>query len=116
MSFWDDDEIKGAAEGGKFIKFDAVGDTATGTISELGKERDPWDRVAIRIKFEDGRIVNFAQQGMLHDLFMLQPVIGETLTATLADVVKNGAKTTKNFRGELIRLDGSVEKFDQTKQ
>src|SRR5262245_21609783 len=60
-SFWDDNEIAKAAEGGKFIKFDDVGDTCTGLIVDLEKEEDPWKRLAIKVTFEDGRIANFAQ-------------------------------------------------------
>jgi hypothetical protein len=115
MSFWDDDEIRDAAEGGgKFIKMETIGDTCSGTIKSLDKEKDPWDRLAIKVEFEDGRVASFAQVVMVRDLFLFQPMPGETLTVTLAHIQKNGAKTLKLFRGEITRLDGSVEKFDQT--
>jgi hypothetical protein len=51
---------------------------------------------------------------MLRDLYVLQPVPGDTLTVTLAEVQKKGAKTLKMFKGEITRSNGEVEVFDQT--
>ena len=108
--FWDDPDIKKAAEGGDYAKFLEIGDTVSGRIRKLGK-RDFDGRTTIEVEFEDGLKTTFGQWLMVRDLF--QPVEGDQLTVTLVDVSKNGAKTTKIFQGEIVRADGSVETFDQ---
>jgi hypothetical protein len=111
--FWDDPDIKKAAEGGAYAKFNDVGDTVSGAITKMDK-KDFDGRTAIEMEFDDGTKVTFGQVLMLRDLYVLQPVPGEQLTVTLAKVEKRGAKTLKLFRVELVRLDGQVEKIDQT--
>ena len=113
MSIWDDPDIKKAAEGGDYAKFNDVGDCVSGTISKMSK-RDFDGRPAVEMEFADGQKATFGQMLMLRDLFVYQPAVGDQLTVTLADVEKRGAKTLKKFRGEIIRADGSVETFDQT--
>lgn len=114
MSFWDDPDLKKAAEGGDYIRFVDVGDTASGLITKLEK-RDFDGRTAIEVSFDDERKVTFGQVLMVRELYGLQPTKGDTLTVTLADVEKKGAKTLKLFRGELVRADGTTETFDQTR-
>jgi hypothetical protein len=113
-NFWDDPELKKAAEGGEYTKFTDIGDTVTGTIKSLTK-RDFDGRTAVEITFDDDRKVTFGQVLMLRELYVLQPKAGDQLTATLAEVDKKGAKTLKLFRGEVVRADGEVETFDQTR-
>jgi len=112
-NFWEDPDIKKAAEGGDYVKFINVGDSVSGTIRNLTK-RDFDGRTAIEVEFEDETKVTFGQTLMLRELYVMQPIKGDQLTATLADVKKNGAKTLKLFRGEIVRADGKVETFDQT--
>jgi hypothetical protein len=111
--FWDDPDIKKAAEGGDWVKFTDVGDSVSGVIRNLHK-KDFEGRTAVELEFEDDVKVTFGQVLMMRDLYILQPVPGEQLTVTLAQIQKRGAKTLKMFRIELIRLDGETEKIDQT--
>ena len=111
--FWDDPDIKKAAEGADYVKFTDVGDTVSGTIRKLTK-KDFEGRTAVEVEFEDDIKVTFGQVLMLRDLYVMQPVPGEQLTVTLAAVQKRAAKTLKMFRIELVRLDGQIEKIDQT--
>jgi hypothetical protein len=112
--FWDDPELKKAAEGGDYIKFISAGDTAAGTVKTM-KKRDFEGRTAVEVEFDDDRKVTFGQVLMLRELFALQPEPGEFLSVTLADVEKKGAKTLKLFKGSVTRKDGKVEEFDQTR-
>lgn len=112
--FWDDPDIKKAAEGGEYTKFTDIGDSVSGTIRKLSK-RDFDGRTAIEVEMDDDRKVTFGQVLMLRDLYVLQPGPGDTLTVTLAEVQKKGAKTLKMFTGEVVRAgSGDVETFDQT--
>jgi acyl dehydratase len=111
--FYDDPDIKKAAEGGEYTKFVDVGDTISGVIQKLAK-RDFDGRTAIEVEMDGERKVTFGQVLMLRDLYVLQPVPGDTLTVTLAEVQKKGAKTLKMFKGEITRSNGEVEVFDQT--
>jgi hypothetical protein len=52
---------------------------------------------------------------MLRQLYILQPTPGDQLTVTLSAVDKKGAKTLKLFTGKIVRPNGDVEEFDQTK-
>jgi hypothetical protein len=118
MSFWDDDELKKAAEGGGYHKLEAVGDTVTGTVRKLMKRKfannDGSERTAVEIEFDDDSKLTAGQVLLLRDLYVMQPTAGEHLTITLADVKKQGIKTTKFFRIEVVRADGTVDKVDQT--
>lgn len=111
--FWDDDEIRKAAEGGQYVKLTEVGDTVEGEIVNLRKRAFD-DRTAIEITFDDDRMFTVGQVLLLRTMYELQPVNGETLRVVLADIEKRGTKTMKLFRVELTRLDGSVEKVDHT--
>lgn len=113
-NFWDDPELKKAAEGPDYFKFNDVGDTIAGTIAKLGK-KDFDGRTAIEVHFDDERKVTFGQVLMLRELYVLQPEPGDQLTVTLSAVDKKGAKTLKLFRGEVVRTNGNVDTFDQTK-
>lgn len=112
-NFWSDPDIKKAAEGGDYVKFVNEGDSVSGTIRKLSK-RDFDGRTAVEVEFDDETKCTFGQVLMLRDLYVLQPVPGEQLTVTLAQVQKRGAKTLKMFKIELVRLDGEPEKIDQT--
>jgi hypothetical protein len=111
--FWDDPELKKAAEGGDYTKFVDLGDTAAGTIKTM-KKKDFDGRTAVEVEFDDETKVTFGQVLMLRDLFAFQPVPGDHISVTLANVEKKGAKTLKLFRGTITRANGSVEEFDQT--
>lgn len=111
--FYDDPDIKKAAEGGDYAKLIEVGDTFSGTIAKLTK-RDFDGRTAIEVEMDDQRKCTFGQVLMLRDLYVIQPGPGDQLTVTLADIQKRGAKTLKMFRGEVVRVNGEVETFDQT--
>lgn len=111
--FWDDPQLKQAAEQGEFAKFNEVGDTVAGTIKTLAK-RDFDGRTAVEVEYDDGRKCTYGQVLMLRELFAIQPLAGEYMEVTLADVVKKGAKTTKLFKGFVDRKDGTRESFDHT--
>lgn len=113
-SIWDDPDVKKAAEGGDYARFTEIGDTVSGTISKLSK-RDFDGRTAVEVEFADGQKATFGQVLMLRDLYVHQPLVGDELTVTMADVEKRGAKTLKMFRGQIVRADGSVVTFDQTR-
>lgn len=117
-NFWQDDEIKKAAEGAGYLSFKEIGDNASGTVRKLAKRKflnnDGTERTAIEIEFDDDTKVTAGQVLLLRDLYVLQPQQGEQLTITLADVRKQGIKTLKLFRIEVVRLGGQVEKIDQT--
>jgi len=116
--FWDDDEIKKAAEGAGYLSLREIGDNVSGTVRKLAKRKFPnsdgSDRTAVEIEFDDDTKLTAGQVLLLRDLYVLQPQTGEQLTITLADVKKQGIKTLKLFRIEVVRLDGQVDKVDQT--
>ena len=62
--FWDDPEIKKAAESGAYGKFTDVGDTVAGTIVDM-KKKDFDGRTAIEVEFDDETKVTFGQVLML---------------------------------------------------
>ena len=111
--FWDDPELKKAAEQGEYAKFNDVGDAVSGVIAKLSK-RDFDGRPAIEVEFEDGTKVTFGQVLMMRELYAIQPTPGDHIEVTLVEVSKKGAKTTKLFKGEVTRKDGTTERFDHT--
>jgi hypothetical protein len=116
MGFWDDPELKKAAEGGDFFKFDKVGDSLSGTVQSMLK-KDFDGRTAVELALDGDRKVTLGQVLMLRELYVLRPEKGDQITITLANVEKKGAKTLKMFRGEIVREgSGEVVTFDQTKK
>jgi hypothetical protein len=115
--FWDDPDIKKAAESGAYGKFVEVGDTVAGTIADMKKVEFPGvngPRTAVEVEFDDETKCTFGQVLMMRDLFVYQPNKGDHLSVTLANVQKNGAKTLKLFKGTITRANGEVQNFDQT--
>lgn len=98
MSIWDDAEIR---TGGEFIKFDAVGDTVTGTITAIRKHQFDDGKVVPQIFLDvDGeeRTLTAGQVRLKAELALQRPEVGDTLTVTLSNVEKrNGGKTLKHF-------------------
>jgi hypothetical protein len=111
--FWDDEDIKKAAESGAYGKFTDIGDTVEGTIADM-KKKDFDGRTAVEVEFDDDRKVTFGQVLMMRDLYVHQPVPGDHISVTLANVQKNGAKTLKLFKGTITKPNGEVITFDQT--
>ena len=111
--FWDDDEIKKAAEGAGYTKLTDIGDTVSGAVRSLNKRKFD-DRTAIEITFEDDTKFTAGQVLLLRDLYVLQPTPGDQLTITLADIEKRGPKTLKLFKVEVVRPNGTVDIIDQT--
>jgi hypothetical protein len=113
-NFWSDPELEKAAKGAEYFKFLEVGDTVSGTIRDLRKV-DFDGRTAVEVTFDDDSKATFGQVLMLRQLYILQPTPGDQLTVTLSAVDKKGAKTLKLFTGKIVRPNGDVEEFDQTK-
>lgn len=104
MSIWDDAEIR---TGGEFIKFDAVGDTVTGTITAIRKHQFDDGKVVPQIFLDvDGeeRTLTAGQVRLKAELAIQRPEVGDTLTVTLSNVEKrNGGKTLKHFDVTVVR-------------
>ena len=94
MSIWDDAEIR---TGGEFIKFDAIGDTVTGTITAIRKHTFDDGKAVPQLFLDvDGeeRTLTAGQVRLKAELAIQRPEVGDTLTVTLANVEKRaGGKT-----------------------
>lgn len=99
MSIWDDPEVSSS---GEYVKFDAVGDTAEGTITAITKK--VWDdgKICPQINFTtpDGEemILTVGQVQLKSKFVEARPAVGDTFKATLVRVEKRaGGKTLKHF-------------------
>src|SRR5688572_11106899 len=107
MPWWIDEELRKAAEGANWIKFESIGDTAEGTIAEVRKRKfgnDGDERTVIEVEFTDGSRVTIGQWLLLRTLYFLHPEKGDYFSATLVDLRKQGSKTTKLFKGRVERI------------
>ena len=104
MSIWDDAEIR---TGGEFIKFDAIGDTVTGTITAIRKHTFDDGKAVPQLFLDvDGeeRTLTAGQVRLKAELAIQRPEVGDTLTVTLANVEKRaGGKTLKHFDVSVVR-------------
>ncbi len=98
MSIWDDPDMKVSDN---FVKFEAVGDTVTGTIVNIRAHR--WDNgdVSPQILLDcdgDERTVTAGQVRLKAALAEKRPEAGDVITITLSDIEKRpGGKTLKHF-------------------
>lgn len=97
-SIWDDPEV---ITTGDYIRFEAVGDTVTGSIVAVRKHTFDDGKVVPQIILDtaDGeKIVTAGQVRLKAALAEKRPGVGDTLTITLSDVEKRaGGKTLKHF-------------------
>lgn len=104
MSIWDDAEIR---TGGEFIKFDAIGDTVTGTITAIRKHTFDDGKAVPQLFLDvDGeeRTLTAGQVRLKAELAIQRPEVGDSLTVTLANVEKRaGGKTLKHFDVTVVR-------------
>lgn len=98
MSVWDDPEMQVV---NNYVKFEAVGDTVTGTVTGVFAHRFDDGNVVPKIILEtaDGEIALTAGQIRLKAALAEQrPEVGDVLTATLTQIEKRtGGKTLKHF-------------------
>lgn len=96
--FWSDPEMFGSDE---YIKFEAVGDTVTGTILAIRKHMFDDGKVVPQIELDtaDGaRTLTAGQVRLKVGLQEIRPKVGDTITVTLTNVEKrSGGKTLKHF-------------------
>ena len=114
MGFWDDPAVKPASN--DYVKFEKIGDQASGTITKLGKRTfgsGPDERVAVEVNFDDAPTVTAGQILLQRALFELTPEPGDFLRVTLADIDKTGGKTLKKWQVYLRRADGDEVEIDQ---
>lgn len=119
MSFWDDPSVK--PDSSNYMRFDAVGDTITGTIAKLQKRvfnaGTADERTAPEFIFAETDVPSLtAGQVLLQQaLYELRPEIGDNLTVTMGAVEKTGTKTLKRWQVALVRkASGETLKVDQT--
>ena len=98
MSVWDDPEMRIASD---YAKFEAVGDTVSGTVTGVYAHRFDDGKVVPKIMLDtpDGEIALTAGQVRLKVALSEQrPEVGDTLTVTLTEIEKRaGGKTLKHF-------------------
>lgn len=99
MSIWDDPELRA---GGEFVKFEAIGDTISGTVNAVRAHRFEDGSVApqILLTTDDGeeRTVTAGQVRLKAALAEQRPEAGDRITITLTQVEKrSGGKTLKHF-------------------
>jgi hypothetical protein len=118
MGFWDDDEVRQAAQNAEYASFLKVGDEVSGEILSLGKRRfnegKADERMAIEIKLADAPTVTAGQVLLMRALFDLAPAKGDHLTIRLVEVERRGAKTLKKFAVTVKAADGTVRSIDQS--
>jgi hypothetical protein len=97
-SIWDDPEV---ITTGDYIKFEAIGDTANGTITAIRKHTFDDGKVVPQIVLDtaDGeKIVTAGQIRLKAELAAKRPGVGDQITITLESVEKRtGGKTLKHF-------------------
>lgn len=98
-SIWDDPEVKA---GGEFIKFENVGDEASGTVTAVRVHR--WDDGSvspqIHLTTDDGeeRTLTAGQVRLKVALAEQRPEVGDHLKVKFTSVEKRaGGKTLKHF-------------------
>jgi len=103
-SVWDDPEFR---VGGEFVKFDDVGDTVTGVILDIRKNRFDDGKVVPQILLNcDGeeRTLTAGQVRLKAELGEQRPEIGDTITVTFTENEKRaGGKTLKHFDVSVVR-------------
>jgi hypothetical protein len=96
--FWSDPEMFSS---GDFIKFDAVGDTVSGTITGVRKHMFEDGKVVPQIELDtaDGpKTLTAGQVRLKAALAEKRPGVGDLLTVTLTGIEKRaGGKTLKEF-------------------
>lgn len=104
-SVWDDPDLRGG--NGAYIKFDAIGDTVTGTVVNITAHR--WDDGSVSpqvlLDTADGeKTVTAGQVRLKSALAEQRPERGDTITITLSDIEKrSGGKTLKHFTVDVVR-------------
>lgn len=116
MSIWDDKDVIAT---GDYIRFENVGDSVEGVVSEIVKHTFVDDetgerRVAPKLTIicTDGveRILTAGQVRLRLKLVELRPEVSDYLKITLTENEKRGKKTLKHFDVTHKKGDGSVPK------
>ena len=98
MSVWDDPEMRVAND---YAKFEAIGDTVSGTVTGVYAHRFDDGKVVPKIMLDtsEGEVALTAGQVRLKaELSEKRPEVGDTLTVTLSEVEKRaGGKTLQHF-------------------
>jgi hypothetical protein len=104
MSVWDDPEMRIASD---YAKFEAIGDTVSGTVTGVYAHRFDDGKVVPKIMLDtpDGEIALTAGQVRLKaELSEKRPEVGDVLTVKLTEVEKRaGGKTLKHFEVNVIK-------------
>lgn len=109
MSIWDDKDVQANSE---FVRFENVGDSVSGVITDLVKHTFVDDetgekRIApkLTIEDEDGneRILTAGQVRLRAALVELRPEEGDWVSIELTEVEKRGKKTLKHFSVDVKR-------------
>lgn len=98
-SVWDDPEIKAS---GDFVKFEAIGDTVSGTVTGVRAHRFDDGKVVPQVLLvtDDGeeKTMTAGQVQLKAKLAEERPESGDHIKVTLSDVEKRaGGKTLKHF-------------------
>jgi len=105
MSIWDDPELR---VGGDFIKFDAIGDSVSGTITAVRAHRFDDGSVApqLLLTTDDGeeKTLTAGQVRLKTALAEQRPEAGDHLKITLTSIEKRaGGKSLKHFEVTVTR-------------
>ena len=104
MSVWDDPEMRIASD---YAKFEAIGDTVSGTVTGVYAHRFDDGKVVPKIMLDtpDGEIALTAGQVRLKAaLSEKRPEVGDVLTVKLTEIEKRaGGKTLKHFDVNVIK-------------
>lgn len=104
-SVWDDPDLR---VGGEFVKFDAPGDTVSGTVNAVRAHRFDDGSVApqVLLTTDEGeeRTVTAGQIRLKTELALQRPEPGDHVTITFTDIEKrSGGKTLKHFAVQVTR-------------
>lgn len=107
-SVWDDPDLR---VGGEFVKFEAVGDTISGTVNAVRAHRFEDGSVApqVLVTTDDGeeRTITAGQVRLKAELATQRPEPGDHIKVTFTDIEKrSGGKTLKHFSVEVTRGGG----------
>ena len=108
MSLWDDPSMK---VGGDYVKFEAVGDSVSGTLLSVGAHKWEDGSVSPKLLIDTGdgeKTVTAGQIRLKAALAEQRPEAGDKIKITLTQIEKRqGGKTLKHFDVQVQRGSGS---------
>lgn len=108
MSLWDDPSMK---IGGDYVKFEAVGDSVSGTLLSVGAHKWEDGSISPKLLIDTGngeKTVTAGQIRLKAALAEQRPEAGDKIKITLTQIEKRqGGKTLKHFDVQVQRGSGN---------